>query len=335
MTSGSDGERGEGFPPQFTRKEFIDVNLTGTVPSNIQQSPYVQKRKQRLKKKLLPWLFVLPTLLLTILVIAGPAFGTLILSFTDWDGIAPPNYVGLENFKTLLADETFYAALSNNLKWMALFCTVPISLALVIAVLVSKVKRGQMVYRTLFFLPNIVSTVVSARIWMWIYNPFVGINTVFEAMGFTAFASIYYLGDPALALYAVAVTDGWRYWGFLFVLFLSALHQTDRSLEEAGLIEGASRFQIFWYITLPQLRPTVMLILMLTMIWSFAAFDYIFLMTSGGPGHASEILGTYMYKLALYNQRPGYASTVALAMALFSLIIMMGFGILKKRGWDI
>ncbi len=218
---------------------------------------------------------------------------------------------------------------------MVFFCTVPISLGLVFAVLVSKVKRGQMVYRTLFFLPNIVSTAVSARIWMWIYNPFVGINTVFEAMGFTAIASISYLGDPAYALFSVAVTDAWRYWGFLMVLFLSALHQTDKSLEEAGVLEGANRWQIFWHIVLPQLRPTMMLMLMLTMIWSFAAFDYVFLMTSGGPGHASEMLGTYMYKEALYNQSPGYASSVALAMALFSFIIIVGFGILKKRGWDI
>ncbi|MEH7306992.1 carbohydrate ABC transporter permease [Neobacillus drentensis] len=291
-----------------------------------------RKNRKNWRKAIVPWLFLSPALFLIILVVAGPTIGTLILSLTDWDGIQPPKFIGLENYQTLLSDPNFFAALGNNFKWMALFCTVPIIFALIIAYMVSKVKRGQMFYRSTFFLPQIVSTVVSAKVWAWIYNPFFGINTLLTKWGFHNVPM--WLGDPAIALLSVALVDGWRYWGFLMVLILTALHQTDKSLEEAAIVEGANKIQIFWYVILPQLRPTLMLILMLTMIWSFAAFDYVFVMTNGGPGNATELISTYMYKEALQNQAPGYASSIALAMAVLSGIIIAIFGIMKKKGWE-
>lgn len=284
---------------------------------------------------MMPWLFVLPALSLITLVIAGPAVGTLLLSLTDWDGLTSPNFIGFENFKKLIEDRVFWSSLSNNAKWMLIFSTVPIITGLAIAIMVSKVKRGQRIYQTLFFLPNILSTVVTARIWLWIYDPFVGINTVFEKWGWESLSSFDYLGTPDSALYFVIVTEIWRYWGFLMVLFLVALHQLDPTIEEAARIEGANRLQIVWHVTLPQLRPTLVLIIMLTMIWSFTSFDYVFLMTSGGPGHATELLATYMYKEALYNNAAGYASAIALIMGVFTLLIIAGFGLLRKKGWEV
>jgi raffinose/stachyose/melibiose transport system permease protein len=290
------------------------------------------KKQRNWKKDMVPWLFLSPALSLILLVVAGPTVGTIVLSLTDWDGIQSPEFIGIENYQSLINDPNFYAALGNNFKWMALFCTVPITFALIIAYMVSRVKRGQMFYRSSFFLPQIVSTVVSAKIWAWIYNPFFGINKILTKWGLHN--PPMWLGDPMIALYSVALVDGWRYWGFLMVLILTALHQTDKSLEEAAIVEGANKLQIFWYVVLPQLRPTLMLILMLTMIWSFAAFDYVFVMTNGGPGNATELISTYMYKEALQNQSPGYASSIALAMALLSGVVIAVFGILKKRGWE-
>jgi raffinose/stachyose/melibiose transport system permease protein len=292
-----------------------------------------KRRKKNLKKKLFPWLLVLPALLLNIFVVGAPTIGTLLMSLTDWDGFRKPNFIGLENYKTLLHDTSFYMALGNNIKWMLYFITVPILFALIVAVIVSKVKKGQMAYRSIFFIPNVVSTIVSAKIWSLIYNPFFGINSLLAKIGIQNFPVL--LGNQAIALFSVAFVDSWRYWGFLMVLFLTSLQQTDKSLEEAAMIDGANKVRIFWNIILPQIRPTVMLILMLTMIWSFGAFDYVYVMTGGGPGHATELIATYMYKLALQDQAPGYASTIALAMALFSGAIMGIFGILRKLGWDI
>jgi len=289
--------------------------------------------KRKLSRGMLPWLFLTPVLLLNLMVISGPTAGTVILSLTDWDGIRSPRFIGFDNFSALLVDSRFYEALTNNFKWLLIFCTLPILFALFIAIVVSRVKRGQMAYRTAFFMPYIVSTVVTASIWSLIYNPFTGVNTLLEKWHIQT--PPMWLGDTRIALYSVSLVDGWRYWGFLMVLFLSALQQTDKSQEESALVEGANKWQMYWYVIIPQLRPTLMLVLMLTMIWSFAAFDYVFVMTGGGPGHATELIATYMYKEALQNQAPGYASAVALAMTLLSLVVIAGFGILKKRGWDI
>jgi raffinose/stachyose/melibiose transport system permease protein len=291
------------------------------------------KRKINLKRKALPWLLVAPALILSIFVVGAPTIGTLAISLTDWDGFSKPAFIGIQNYKDLVHDANFYMALLNNFKWMIYFITIPIIFALIVAVSVSKVKKGQMFFRSTFFIPNVVSTIVTAKIWSLIYNPFYGINSILQKIGIQNLPM--YLGNTSIALFAVAFVDSWRYWGFLMVLFLTALQQTDKSLEEAAMIDGASRFRLFWNITLPQIRPTVMLMLMMTMIWSFGAFDYVFVMTGGGPGHSTELIATYMYKLALQNQQPGYASTIALAMALFSAAIMITFGILKKRGWEI
>ncbi|MCM3339859.1 sugar ABC transporter permease [Paenibacillus sp. MER TA 81-3] len=288
---------------------------------------------RRKRKALLPWLYVLPALLLTGFVIAIPTVGTLYISLTNWDGIRPPEFIGLQNFATLIQDVQFYKALKNNLIWLLLFCTIPVSFSLIVAVLLSRVRRGQMFYRVTFFLPYICSTVVTAKIWSWIYNPFFGINKVLEGWGFTNLPL--WLGDPDKALFSVAFVDGWRYWGFLLILFLTGFHQTDRSLEEAAMIDGAGKIRIFWSVIIPQLRPTLLLIMMMTMIWSFAAFDYVYVMTGGGPGNATELIATYMYKEALQNQAPGYASSIALALALFSGIVIAVFGYLRKRGWEI
>lgn len=290
-------------------------------------------RQVRWNRNLTPWLFVLPALLLNFLVISGPTLGTLVLSFTNWTGIGSFQFIGFANYVQLFHDPTFYVALMNNVKWLIIFCIVPIAIALGVAILVKGAKRGQMVYRTIFFLPYMLSTVLVSQIFNWLYDPFSGINTLLQNMGIHN--PPFWLGNPHITLYSIALANIWQWWGFLLVLFLTALTQLDKSLEEAAVVEGATPLQIFWYVTLPQLRPTLVLVLMLTMIWSFAVFDYVYIMTGGGPGHASEVLATYMYTEALDNQAAGYASSIAAVMGALSLIIIGVFGVLKKRGWDI
>lgn len=291
------------------------------------------QKRTNISKRLIPWAFVAPALLLSVFVVLAPVVGTLALSTTDWDGFSKLNFIGIENYKTLLTDSVFWMSLINNLKWMAYFLTVPVIFALIVAVVVSKVKMGQMFFRSAFFMPYVVSSIVTAKIWSLIYSPFNGINSLFESIGFKSMPD--YIGNQKLALFSVAFVDSWRFWGFLMVLFLTALYQADKSLEEAATIDGANGIKAFWHVILPQIRPTIMMMMMLIMIWSFGAFEYVYLMTGGGPGRSTELIGTYMYKLALQNQAPGYASTIALAMAIFSFGIMGVFSILKKRGWEI
>lgn len=291
------------------------------------------QKRSKIGKSLIPWAFVAPALLLSAFVILAPVIGTLALSTTDWDGFSKLNFIGFENYKTLITDNVFWMSLINNFKWMAYFLTVPVICALIVAVVVSKTKVGQMFFRSAFFMPYVVSSIVTSKIWSLIYSPFNGVNSVLDAIGIKFMPD--YLGNQSLALFSVAFVDSWRFWGFLLVLFLTALQQTDKSLEEAATIDGASEIKAFWHVILPQIRPTITMMIMLIMIWSFGAFEYVFLMTGGGPGRSTELIGTYMYKLALQNQAPGYASTIALAMAIFSFVIMGVFSLLKKKGWEI
>jgi len=291
------------------------------------------RRKHRVQEALLPWLFLSPAVLLFLFIVVVPTVGTLGLSFFKWDGLGPAVFVGFRNFAQLAVDPVFYQALSNNLRWLSYFCTIPIAVGLVHAYLISKVGRLQIVYRTVIFLPYVCSTVVTAMIWKWIYDPFFGLNPSLASLGIRGLPN--WLGSPKIALYAVALTDSWRYCGFLMVLFLTALTQTDKQLEEAALLDGAGRWRIFRSIVLPQLRPTMVLILMLTMIWSFAAFDYVYVMTTGGPGRATELLATYMYSTTIKGQAAGYASTISFTMLLLSVIVMVGFAFLRRRGWEV
>jgi len=294
--------------------------------------PKIRKPK-RMDSPILPWLFMLPSLLLISFVVAGPLLGTISLSFTDWDGISSPKFIGFQNFSKLITDPTIYKAFYNNLKWLIYFCTVPIAFAFFIAYLLTKAKRSQIIYRTIFLAPYICSTVVTAMIWKWIYDPFSGINSLLEKLGFHDLPV--WLGDIKIALFSVALTDSWRYWGFLMVLFLSALSQTDKGLEEAAKIDGAKNSQVLFHIIIPQLRGTIILVLMLTMIWSFSAFDYVYVMTGGGPGNATELIATYMYTMLIKGQAAGYASAIALVLLLLTGLVIFGFGLLKKKGWDI
>lgn len=292
------------------------------------------KQTARLRPTVLPWMFMAPSICLLLFVVGAPMAGTFILSLTDWNGLSQLNYIGLANFNELFRDKIFYAALFNNLKWLLIFLTIPVFLGLTAALCISRIQRGKLFYRSVLFVPYILSTVVTAIIWALIYNPFNGINVVLEQYGL-GFLALRWLGDPKIALYSVAFADLWHFWGFVVVIFLVGLQQTDKSLEEAGKVEGAGRLQIFWYIILPQLRPTIVMVYMLLIIWSFAAFDYVFVMTQGGPGNATELLATYMYDLAIYKRSPGYASSVAVVLGMFTVIVIIGFGYLRRKGWDV
>lgn len=285
------------------------------------------------RRRVMAWSMILPAVLLNAFIVGGPIVGTLGISMTDWDGVRSATFVGLDNFRTLISDTHFWAACVNNLKWTAYFVTVPVIFALVVAGLLRRVKRGQLLYRTMFFIPYIMTSVVVAKIWTLIYSPLYGITYWLEKLGFQNPPK--FLADPDISLFSVAFVDSWRYWVFLMVLFLTAFSQVDRTLEEAAMVDGANRLQAFIHVILPQIRPTISMVIILTTIWSVTAFDFVYLMTEGGPGSSSELISTYMYRLATQQQQPGYASAISLAMVLFSVAFMTVIGILRKKGWEI
>jgi raffinose/stachyose/melibiose transport system permease protein len=281
-----------------------------------------------------PWLLLLPLLIVNVLVILAPATGAVYYAFTDWSGLGAAKWIGLDNFRRLLADEIFWQALRNNLIWCGLFLTVPIAMALLGASVLAGVRRGQVFFRIVYFIPYVMASVVVAAVWRNILNPSVGIGVQLANLGLT-WADVKFFGDTRVALYSVAFVDNWHWWGYLLVLYLAAMQSVDHSLYESARLEGANRWQEFVHVTLPGIRPTLIFTLLITVIFSFLAFDYINILTGGGPANASEVLSTLTYKAAFRRFEAGYAAAIGLTTSFIVMIFGGLFVVLRRRGWEI
>ncbi len=292
-------------------------------------------RALRRKRLLSAWLFMLPLLLVNVLVILGPSVATVYYSFTDWSGLGPAEWVGLQNYTDIFSDGDFWGALGHNLLWTVLFLTVPIGMGLGGAFLLSQITRFQMIFRVLFFIPYVMASVVNAALWQNILDPDRGVGSVLANFGIPWLDGVSFFGSERLALPAVAFVDNWHWWGFVVLLFLTALQSVDKELYEAARIDGANRWQQFVNVTIPGIRATLVFVVLITIIGSLLVFDYIYIITQGGPAGASEVVGTLMYKEAFGRFEAGYAAALGLGMSFISGIIVLVFIYLRRRGWEI
>ena len=287
------------------------------------------------RRKVVPWLFVLPILLINVAVVAGPAMASVYYSMTDWSGIGHAKFIGLDNFRQLLFhDGSFRHAFRNNLIWLGMFLTVPIAIALIAASLLAPVRRGAIFYRLSLFLPYVLPSVITASIWRSLMNPDRGIGAELAKHGVNGLDRAF-LGDPKTVLPAIAFVDNWHWWGFLMVLLLAAMQNIPPDLYEAARLDGANRWAEFRDVTIPGIRPTLVFVLMMTSIWSFLTFDYIWILTQGGPAGASEVLSVLVQKNAFLRFEAGYAAAIGLTMSFFVAIVISIFLFLRKRGWEI
>jgi len=262
-------------------------------------------------------LFLLPTLAINVVIILIPAIFTVAMAFVDWDGAGLRPYVGLDNFRAIFADPVFFTALLNNIKWTLIFLTIPIAIGLLASSLLLMARRGRTFFQVVYFLPVTIATVVVARVWQgMIYNPESGLVGWLKLHGVVLSDP---LAAPPTALYAVASVDLWHWWGFLAVIFYAALRQVDTAQIDAALLDGANFVQLVRYVLLPAIRPTIALMMIMTVIWSFLAFDFVYVLTQGGPAYSSEVLSTLSYRYAFYNYTIGPAAAVALVISFFGL----------------
>ena len=280
------------------------------------------------------WAFILPLLILNMVVVIIPSVFGLMLAFTDWSGYGPINFVGLENFVKLFQDRIFFKSLTNNLIWTALFLTVPIFVGLLGAYMLSGIKRGQIFFRVAYFLPYVFASVVNSQIWRQILHPRVGIGPILAEHEIT-FLDFPIFGTRETALIGVAFVDAWHFWGFLVILYLSAMAAVDVELYEVARLDGATRFQQFQFVTLPSIRPTLVFTILMITIWSSLVFDYIFMLTGGGPANSSEVMGTYLYQNAFQRFDVGYAASIGVMMSIWVMLAVAGFVYLRRRGWEI
>jgi raffinose/stachyose/melibiose transport system permease protein len=263
------------------------------------------------------WLFALPALLINVCIILVPALLTLMMAFFAWDGVGVPAWAGLANFRHMFGDAVFWLALTNNFFWTAIFLTVPICIALVMAAALLMSPRSRAVVQPIIFLPRILAVAVSGRIFQgMIFSPATGLVAWLNEHGFSIADP---LADPDRSLYAVAAVDIWHWWGFLAVVFLAAMRQISIDQIEAARLDGAGFFALLRYVLVPGIRPTLTLMLILTVIWSFQVFEFIFIVTQGGPAYGSEVLATLAYRHAFFEGDVGQAAAAASVMSLFGL----------------
>ena len=275
-------------------------------------------RKEKREYTFVYHLLSLPAVLLSGIVILVPAVQTIYAAFTKWNGIGAKTWIGLQNFTELFNDWIFWKAVGNNFKWTVIFLTVPVCIAMLAAVLMARFRVGHKTFQTMYLIPYLLAPTTNAVIWLnIIFSPNAGLVGFMQSLGWNITSPQSKMGT---ALIGVAAVDIWHYWGFLTVVFLAALRQTPVDQLESAKIEGASGVQTFRYIYLPNILPTVLMMLVFITIYSFMTYDYIYLLTSGGPAHATEVLSTYARSLAFSAFKFGKAAAVSLVMGVFGSI---------------
>jgi ABC-type sugar transport system permease subunit len=296
----------------------------------IAQSPPVTKRARR--NALIGYAFVTPALLIYLFFVIQPFLYSVYYSVTDWDGAQPvKRFVGLSNYARLLFDPLLWQALAHNLIWVIVGTISPILIGLLLGVLLWGNMRGRTLFRTVYFVPVVLSDVVVAILWNWIYHPLFGaLNNLLRMVGLGDWTRGW-LGDPVWALPALLLAAIWAYYGFCFVVIMAGLQNVSVDLVEAATIDGANAWQRFRYVIIPQLGHVLTMITTFTLIGGFNVFGIVFVMTQGGPGTATQVIATYTYRKAFQEAQMGYGAALSMVMTVLSLVAAYLFIRLRER----
>ncbi len=259
-----------------------------------------------------------------------PILSSLGLSFTDWDLLRPPAFVGVSNYRHLLGDPEFWRTLRNTVTFLVGYVPLVLTTGLLVAVLLNASIPFRQVFRAMYFVPVVTSWVAVALVWKWLFNPVYGlINSAIGTLGITGPA---WLFDPNWAMVAVILTSVWKDTGFVMVIMLAGLQGIPREYYEAASIDGASRPQGLFHITIPLLAPTLIFCLSISLIGAFQVFDQVYVMTEGGPAGATMVLVERVVANAFSYSRMGYAS--AMSWVLFLLIFVVTVFFYRIRRWQ-
>jgi raffinose/stachyose/melibiose transport system permease protein len=275
-------------------------------------------------------LFVVPALALYITFYLLPLLSSLRYSMTSWNGINEATFNGIDNFVRAFEDPKFWIALKNNiyLVLFSLFIQIPVIVCL--AILVSGVKKGLTFYKVAVFLPSILSTAAVAIIWQFVYQPDAGLlNQILKSVGLDTLETVW-LGNEHTAFLSILMTNAWQWTGFYIVLLLAAIFTVSKEVLEAAAIDGAAGFKKAWLITIPLIRPVIVVVMLLSITGAMKALDIVLIMTHGGPFGSTEVMGTYMYKQAYSSSDFGYANTIAIIIFFFTAVLSLIFHLLSR-----
>ncbi|MBZ5488524.1 sugar ABC transporter permease [Halomonas aquamarina] len=283
------------------------------------------------KMQLYGALLLLPAAVLLTMFAYLPTVTTLISSLylPGFRG-APAEFVGLENYRLLFDDPTFWKVARNNLLYALGTIPTSIALALAMALFVNARLPGRGLVRMAYFTPTILPMIAAANIWMFFYAPQIGLfNKLLGALGFSG---VNWLGDPAVALYSVMAMSVWKEAGFFMIFYLAALQAMPPELKEASDLEGTSRWSFFWRVTFPLLMPTTLFVLINALINAVRVVDHLFILTKGGPNNATNLLLYYVYEnaFAFFDRTMAATITVVILLTL-AIIATLKFTLLDRR----
>ncbi len=285
--------------------------------------------------KVVPYLFILPHMLLLFIFVLIPVVWVLVLSFFHWDVFFPPRFIWFNGFIRTLREPLFWKSLGTTAFYVCGHLLFKIPIAIGLALLLNRRIKGRILFRGLIYFPYVVSMVTVALIWQWMFSAEYGvINFLLSGVGGSYTKNI--LGNPKLAIYPIIALGVWKNAGQTMVIFLAGLQGIPETVYEAARIDGAGPWKTFWYITLPLLKPITLFVLVISTLGSFKVFDQVYIMTNGGPGYATMTIVQYIYREGFerFNLGMGATASCYLFLILLSITIiqMKFFG--KEAGYQ-
>lgn len=277
-------------------------------------------------------LFIFPALIFYCLFMILPAFGGVFYSFTDWNGLRRGfEFVGLSNYiEALTDDENFLQSIGFTMKFVVTMVVLQNIIALLLAVFIESRRKTKGLFRTIFFMPNMISWIIGAFIWSFVFTK---VTNIIAEQTIFGFVDQPWLGDPKFSFIAIVIVSLWIGVGYSMIIYMSALQGVPDSLKEAAVIDGANNIQMFFKVTVPMIMHAITINVFFTLQNSFKAFDQIYGLTGGGPGRATQTIALNIYEEAFSsNFRYGYADAKAVILFLFVLVItIFQLKFMKKR----
>ena len=283
------------------------------------------------KNKLAITVFMLPAVILFAGIIIIPIIMSFIYSLQDWNGITEPKFIGFDNYIELFTSKSagFPKTTLNALLLAVLSVFIQLPLSLALALMISKGIKGERFFMTVFFIPVLMSTVVIGQLWLKIYNPNYGVlNVLLDKIGLHSLAKTAWLAEPKTVLLAAFLPNLWQYVGYHMLLMYAGIKSVSPDVIEAAKIDGANDWQINTRIIIPLLKPVIKICVIFAVTGSLNTFDLIYVLTRGGPDHASEVPSTLMVNMTFDESRYGYGSAIAVMI----IFLCFFFAILIKKG---
>ncbi|MCA4133399.1 carbohydrate ABC transporter permease [Arthrobacter sp. M4] len=282
--------------------------------------------------------FLAPALAAYVVFVIAPMISAVRLSLYQWSGYNtdPQVFVGFKNYIRLFTqDPVFWTSVQNTVVWVILSLIIPTTLGLVMALALNQPLVGRNLFRSVFYIPGVLAPIAVANMWRWMYNPNYGVfSEISKTLHIGDGSGVTFLSDPKVAIYAVFAAFVWQVAGLNMVLFLAGLQGVSKELVESARLDGANNWQVFRNVTLPALRPTVVIVMVLTIVHSIKVFDLIVGMTGGGPAQSSQVLALWSYTQSFLNHDFGLGNAVATVLLVVTLVLVVPYLIWSTKGAD-